>query len=84
MTAAEVTDGQPRRITKSDLCAIIGEMGQFRGAVKSEAETTMAVKDNVSIRLTTANDLLARLTTWQAALTTLLEDDRPVELAEVV
>jgi len=72
------------RISKRDISIIIGEMGRLQGAVKSEAESYMAVNSSgtkcVSIREKTANDLLTSLSDWRAALATLLEDGEAIEI----
>jgi len=72
------------RPTKGDIALIIGSMGRLQGAVKSEAESFMGVNSSgtkcVSIRESTANDLLQSLATWQTALGELLEDETPVEV----
>lgn len=74
-----------RRPTKRDLAVIVGDMGRLRGAIKSEAESFMAVNSSgtpcVSVREKTANDLLRSLATWQEALGALLEDDAPIEVS---
>lgn len=72
------------RPTKSEIALVIGDMGRLQGAVKSEAESFVGVNSSgtpcVSIRETTANDLLQSLDRWRTILGALVDDDTPVEV----
>jgi len=73
-----------KRTSKAAILRMISEMGFVSGAVKSEAESFMGINSAgtvcVSIRQSTANDLLAKLGQWQNVLGGLLEDGEPVEV----
>lgn len=72
-----------KRTSKAAILRMISEMGFVSGAVKSEAESFMGISAGtvcVSIRQSTANDLLSKLSQWQNVLGGLLEDGEPVEV----
>jgi hypothetical protein len=70
-------------MTAADLSNIIANMGRLRGAVKAEAESYMGVNSSgtpcVSIRHSTANDLLQSLAAWEQELATLFHDKPTIE-----
>lgn len=69
------------------MALVIADMGRIQGMVKAESDIIPRVRMEltgtcVSIRATTANDILASIGRWQALLRTLVEDDPPVEVGE--
>lgn len=70
-------------MTRDEVISMVANMGRLQGAVKSEAESFMGINSSgtscVSIRESTANDLLQHLATWQAQLATLLHAEPTIE-----